>query len=198
MILGSHTPMSPVVADGTVVWRVPLGDGAVAHIALDDCEYYVRWLFDHQNEANGLDLEVATDHVNYHDLAKAFTKVTGKPAKYIDTDLETYWKTGPLSYGAAGPSGYNSDRNDPATITMQQNFTGFWNIWKHSGGNKGIITRDYAWLDKIHPNRIRSAEEWFRLEEEKGKKEGLGSLYERACDLKPALKIAEDGARGRL
>lgn len=214
MTLGKSTPMSPVVEDGVVVWRVPLGQvsgtsetslallifeqGAVPHVSLEDCAYYVRWLFDHQSQSNGIDLEVAIEHVDYHELAKAFTAVTGKPAKYIDTDLETYWKTGPLSAGASRPAGYNADVNDLATLTMQENFTGFWNLWKYSGGNKGVVKRDYALLDRIHPNRIKSAEEWFRLDDERGRKAGLGGLYERAANLKPVLKIAEDGRKGKI
>jgi hypothetical protein len=38
------TPMTPAVEDGVVAWRVPLGEGAVAHVALEDCGYDVRWL----------------------------------------------------------------------------------------------------------------------------------------------------------
>ncbi len=59
-------------------------------------------------------------------------------------------------------------------MSFRDNFTGFWNIWKH-----GIITRDYALLDEIHPNRIRSAEEWFRREDRLGRELGRGSLWER-------------------
>ncbi|HEV8177876.1 MAG TPA: hypothetical protein VGP44_09330, partial [Gemmatimonadales bacterium] len=53
--------------------------------------FYVRWLFDNQERANGLDLEVAIGHMTYADMAAAFEKVTGHPAQYIDTDLDTYW-----------------------------------------------------------------------------------------------------------
>jgi hypothetical protein len=59
-------------------------------------------------------------------------------------------------------------------MSVRDNFTGFWNMWKH-----GIITRDYALLDEIHPNRIRSAEEWFRREDQVGRELGKGSLWER-------------------
>jgi len=42
-------------------------------------------------------------------------------------------------------------------MSVIQNFTGFWNLWRDS-----TVKRDYQLLDKIHPNRIRSAEEWIR------------------------------------
>jgi hypothetical protein len=198
MTIGKITPMSPVVEQGTVMWKVPLGDGAVPHVALDDCAHYARWIFDHRDRANGMNLEVAIDHISYHNLAAAFEKVTGHPARYIDTDLDTYWESGPMSYGATMSAGYNSDAKDPATMTIKQNFTGFWNVWKHSGGNEGVVRRDYALLDEIHPNRIRTAEEWYIKENEKGEGAGKGSLWDRvqAANLKPVVKTAEDQRRG--
>lgn len=72
------------------------------------------------------------------------------------------------------------------------------NLWKHSGRNHGVIQRDYALLDEIHPNRIKSVEEWLRREEQKGREQGLGNLFERVSDLKPVLKISEDGRSGKL
>jgi hypothetical protein len=42
MAISSLTPMTPQVEDGVVTWRVPLGDGAVNHVALEDCGFYVR------------------------------------------------------------------------------------------------------------------------------------------------------------
>src|SRR5246127_1488163 len=72
MAFSSRTPMTPTVEDGIVTWRVPLGDGAVVHVALEDCGFYARWLFDNPGRANGMDLEVAIEHVKYADLAAAF------------------------------------------------------------------------------------------------------------------------------
>ncbi|KAF2239129.1 NAD(P)-binding protein [Viridothelium virens] len=198
MTIAAGTPMTPTVEDGIVTWRVPLGEGKVPHVSLEDCEYYVRWLFDHPERANGMNLAVAVDHIGYSELAQAFEETTGHPARYIDTDLETYWSTGALSRIADGPSGYNADLNDPAAVTMRTNFTGFWHNYKYGGGKNGVIARDYKLLDEIHPNRIKSAKQWFEKEDQRGKDAGLGSLWERVQpqNLKPALKIAEDGHRG--
>lgn len=200
MAISASTLMTPTIEDGVVTWRVPLDDGAVAHVALDDCEHYVRWLFDNTERSNGMDLEVAIDHISYHELAAAFEKVTGHKAQFINTPLEEYWTTGPMGRMADVSSGYNSDLNDPAAMTLRQNFTGFWNIWKHSGGNKGVIQRDYKLLDEIHPNRIKSAEEWFRKEDEKGQVAGLGNLWDRVQKdgLKTILKLSDDKRQGRL
>jgi len=72
------------------------------------------------------------------------------------------------------------------------------NIWRMSGGNRGVVQRDYTLLDRIHPNRIRSVEQWFRIEDDKGGKTGRGGLWERVQNLQPILKIVEDGRKGLL
>ena len=195
MAISPGTPMTPIVEDGVLTWRVPLGEGAVPHVSLEDCGYYVRWLFDHPERANGMNLEVAVDHIAYADLAAAFEKVTGHPARYIDTELDTYWRTGPLSAIADTPAGYNADPNDKSTMSVRDNFTGFWNLWKY-----GIVERDYALLDEIHPNRIKSAEQWFRTEDQRRRELGKGSLWEgvQPQNWTPILKIGEDMRTGRL
>jgi uncharacterized protein YbjT (DUF2867 family) len=201
MAIAIGTPMTPVIEkdeqeNDAVTWKVPLNDdGAVAHVALEDCGPYVRWLFDHPDRANGLDLEVAIEHVHYADLAKAFTKVTGRPARFVDVDFETYWRSGPLSSRAGNAASYGSDINDPATMSVRDNFTGFWTMWRNSGQNKGVIQRNYALMDEIHPKRIRTVEEWLRIEDEKGRKSGKGSLWDRVQPqaIKPILKLHEDG-----
>jgi hypothetical protein len=198
MVLASRTIMTPTIEDGVVTWRMPLGQGAVPHVALEDCEHYVRWLFDNREKANGMDLEVAIEHVEYKDMAQAFAKVSGHPARYIDTTLKEYWATGVAAPMAELPCGYNSDPKDPAHLKMRDNFSGFWNLWKDSGKNEGVVRRDYKLLDEIHPGRVKSAEEWFRNEQKRGLEQGLGSLWDRANSLKPVLKATQDGKKGKL
>ena len=195
MAISSLTLMTPTIEDGIVTWRVPLGDGAVNHVSLDDCGPYVRWLFDNQERANGMDLEVSIAPITYTELAAAFEKVTGHKAQYLDTSLEEYFSTGTMGRAAKIPAGYNADPKDPATMTINQNFSGFWNMWKHR-----ILDRDYKLLDEIHPTRIRSAEEFFRREDANGRARGEGSLWDRVQpqNLKPILKLAEDGRKGKL
>jgi hypothetical protein len=142
-----------------------------------------------------MDLEVAVEHVAYAELAAAFEKVTGHPARYIDTDLDTYWRNGPLSAAAAAPAGYNADPNDKSTMSIRDNFTGFWNLWKY-----GVVKRDYALLDEIHPNRIRTAEEWFRREDQLARELGQDGLWARVQpeNRTPILKVGEDKRTGTL
>lgn len=198
MAISGSTIMTPSIEDDIVTWRVPLGEGAVCHVSLEDCEHYVRWLFDHQDRANGLDLEVAIAHIPYAELAAAFEKVTCHPARYIPMSFDEYWANGPFAAVANQSSGYNSDLKDPAALTIQQNFTGFWTIWRNCGGDDPVLKRDYKLLDEIHPNRIKTVEEFFRREQERGIQEGLGDLWSRVNNLKPVLKISEDGWSGKI
>jgi hypothetical protein len=171
-------------------------------------------LFDNPDRSNGLDLEVAIANISYSEMAASFTKVTGIPAQYVDVPFSVYFKGFSrresagmvlkvphlklraklqfLKFSTRRPSSYNADPADPATMTFEENFTGFWNLWRESKGNKGVVRRNYDLLDEIHPNRIRSAEEWFRKEAEKG------DLWERVNNMVPILKWSEDGATGRL
>ncbi|KAL4725697.1 hypothetical protein ACLX1H_007848 [Fusarium chlamydosporum] len=194
MAIATGTPMSPSIntenGQDVVTWQVPLTDeGAVVHVSLEDCAYYVRWLFDHPEE-DGIDLEVAIEHVGYADLAKAFERVTGCKARFRDVSLEEYWDNRPMGGRAAAAAGLEADVMEPGTLTVKENFTGFWNLWRNSGGNNGIIRRDYALLDKIHPHRIKSVEHFFRLADEKAKAEG-SSLLEHVKAAKTILKIHE-------
>lgn len=195
MAFSSQTPMTPRVEDGVLTWRVPLGHGAVVHVALEDCAYYARWLFDNPERANGMDLAVAIDHIRYDDLAAAFTRVTGHPARYVDTELDAYFA--PLAAITGLPAGYNADPGDKSTMSFRDNFTGFWNQWKYD-----IITRDYVLLDKIHPGRIKSAEDWIRRAEQRARETGGETLWERVQPdtlvKRPILKLSEDRRRGKL
>lgn len=90
MVISGGGPMVAKVerdeqGEEVFTWRVPLtADGAIPHIALEDCGYYVQWLFEHPEEADGMDLEVAVEHVHHADLAGAFEKVTRHKARFTE------------------------------------------------------------------------------------------------------------------
>lgn len=85
-------------------------------------------------------------------------------------------------------------------MSFKDNFRGFWTMWRHSGGNKGVIQRDYKLLDEIHPSRIRTAEEFFRRIDAASRAAGRGGLLESILDGKrpPILKHSEDDRKGKL
>ena len=148
------------------VYRLPLGDaGAMPLIVLHDLGQYARWIFDHPLEAKGLNLEIATCHATGADIASAFTATTGKAARYEAAELAEYLE----KFFAYLPKGQHTligeafaGSQDNTLISWGQNFHAWWEIYRSSGGNKGIVQRDYAFLDRILPNRVKSVEEWMR------------------------------------
>ncbi|EMT67777.1 hypothetical protein FOC4_g10005886 [Fusarium odoratissimum] len=154
MAISGGNPMAPQVViqkgEEVVIWRVPLTQpGAVVHVSLEGCAYSWHWLFDHP-QRDGIDLEVASECL-----------------RFFDVTLEQYWIDGPMSKRASPAAGIEADVGESDTLTVKEDFTGFWNMWRDSGGNAGVIKRDYELLDKIHPNRIRSVERFFRLANER-------------------------------
>jgi hypothetical protein len=146
--------------DGVYVFRTPIGPtGAIALVGLSDFAWYARYILAHHDEFKGDLLSVGIEHTSGEDIATAFTKVTGEAARFEPLPLSTVVKAWPDNkLGTAGSPGYD----DPTLKTMAETFVPWYTIWQESGGNVGLWTKDYERLDKIHPNRVRSVEEWMR------------------------------------
>jgi len=168
------------------------GTGAVPLIHLDDLGEYARWIFDNPSRSVGMDLEIATQHVGWAYLAETFTNVTGKPARFQDMTPDEYF-TGPNmkrsspDSPAQNPEGKvaygrpHLQESDKTVMTFRQNFSGFWQLWKNSGDNKGVIRRDYALLDEILPGRVKTVGEWMEKVSYDGEKRAvLKDVNERA------------------
>ncbi|OJJ70525.1 hypothetical protein ASPBRDRAFT_56314 [Aspergillus brasiliensis CBS 101740] len=140
----------------TMVFKAPLGDGKCPLIYLEDYGAYARWIFDHPDRSNGLDLHVATEDIGWKDLAAVFEEVTGRRAVYKDVTLDEYFKLGIVDPDMR--VGHSTDPNDSTLLTYRENFTGFWNTWKDN-----LTKRDYPLLDTILPSRVRSVKEWIEM-----------------------------------
>ena len=148
---------------GEYDFRLPLGDGAMPYACLEDLGYYVRWIFEHPEKSAGLNLEVSVDHVSLSQLASAFTEATGKPAKGTNLTIDEWFNENGLSAEAEHRMGSsNALADDPTLLTFYQNFAAWWRIYQQSGGNKGLLRRDYKLLDEIHPDRVRSMKQWMQ------------------------------------
>lgn len=142
------------------MWALPLGDGHIPIIALQDLGFFARWVFDNPSETSGKDVQVASHRASGKDIVEAFTRVTGKPAVYIPLSLDEYFGSFRGADAPVAPSA-------PQGLTFRQNFTGFWNGWKDD-----IVYRDMEWLKSIHPG-LRSVESWMREHEYDGGRKGL-------------------------
>jgi hypothetical protein len=153
-----------VESTGVHVFHLPLAQGAMPLIYLEDLGRYARWMLENPSQSNGMELEIATAHASGTDLATAFRTATGKPARYEPADLaefmRDFWSMLPNGQDTKIASSYAG--GDDTLMSYGQNFTAWWKIYQASGGNKGIITRDYELLDRILPGRVKSVEEWMR------------------------------------
>lgn len=149
--------------DGSFIFSAPIGDGSMPMIALDDLGYYGRWIFDHPEQYAGRDLEVATEEVSWPHLAKTFSEVTGKRAKFVDIPLKDYMAKRASDFRIGGDG-----------MTFEENFTGFWNMW-----HDRIIKRDYNMLNAIHPGHL-TLKTWMQKSHYDG-------------NPRKVLKIIEDG-----
>lgn len=156
--------------DNGVAFYLPLGNGAMPLIHLDDLARYVHWAYQNPGQSNGLRLGIATAHVSGQDMASAFTAVTGKPAKYVDIPIDVWLEKafGQLPNGVNTKVGYRTAHDSALLQTYGENFTNWFNLYKASAGNTGLLKKDYALLDKILPDRVKSLEEWMRKTEYTG------------------------------
>ncbi|KAJ5460075.1 uncharacterized protein N7458_001627 [Penicillium daleae] len=148
--------------DGTYIFEAPLGNGLVPFVHLDDLGHYVHWIFSNPDESAGMNVKVAIEHVSYEYLAATFTKVTGNAAVYRDVTIDEWFTAGPLSDVADVKLGADKGQGDPTLLSYRQNFTAWWKLYQRAGEDRNILKRDYDFLDRIFPGRVRTVEEWMR------------------------------------
>lgn len=147
---------------GTYVFTAPLGkSGHIPLICLEDIGNYVLWAFDHPALSTGLELEVATEHVSWEYLAKTFTEFTGRPALFNDVSLEEFadlaWKWQPG--GKDAKIGRQTAADDDTLMSSGENFTAWFEAFRATGSNVGLLTRNYELLNGILPSRVKSVKE---------------------------------------
>jgi hypothetical protein len=153
-------------ADGTYVFRAPLGEEhGLPMIYLEDLGRYVLWALQNPDRSAGLELGIATAHVNFKEFAETFTKVTGKAARYEAVPNDAYLQAafGGLPQGVETKIGLQPGQPDDGSFqTYAEDFTNWFNLYKASANNTGLLQKDYKLLDEILPSRVKSAEEWMR------------------------------------
>ncbi|KAJ3887936.1 hypothetical protein GG344DRAFT_80252 [Lentinula edodes] len=137
--------------NGAVVFALPVGDGHVPCISLEDIGWWVRYTFDHRSETSGQELKIATEMMTMDQLVETFTKVTGIPAirkrMSIEEYLDRYPHTNrPIMRGDLGEKG----------PTIRETYAGMFRVW---GDN--LLTRDMDWIRRVHPTGY-TLESWIR------------------------------------
>lgn len=160
--------------DGTAVFQLPLGEeGGMPFVSLVDFGWYIDWVLSNPDKSRGLDFGIAIEHAGLKTLAEAYTAATGKKAIYRDIPAEAWNRAAWANLPQQGQTkiGFQSVRDSSAlNLTYEQNFTNWFNVYKASAGNNGLIKKDYDFLDKILPSRMKTMEEWMRRAEYTGEK----------------------------
>ena len=152
-----------ILEDGTREFALPLDDGAVPFTCIEEIGYYARWVFEHPEESAGLNVKLAVEHVSLPMFAEAFSEVTGKPARSKNISVEEWIHTSSFSKSLDYKMGSQSEpEDDPSLLTVNQNFSAWMRLYQRSGGNKGLLRRDYELLDRIYPGRAKSLKEWMK------------------------------------
>jgi uncharacterized protein YbjT (DUF2867 family) len=152
-------------ASDTYVLTFSMGDGTMPTIYLYDLARYTHWAFQNQTESNGLRFVVATSHVTGQDMADSLTAVTGKRVKYQNVPNDTWLQAafGGLPKGIDTKIGFKNAPKAALLQTYGEDVGNWFNIYRGTyGNNTGILTRDYAFLDRILPDRVKSLEDWVR------------------------------------
>lgn len=173
--------MSPAVEqDGSLIFQLPLDNGSIPFIHLDDFGKYVDWALKHPEESNRLDFGIATVLATSDQIAKASEKASGKTSRFVNVPIDIWnsvaWKT--LPQGSDTKIGFQSVKEDSGLLmTYGENFKNWWNLYKASpSDNSGLIQRDFEFLDRIVPDRVKSVEEWMKKVQYTGAKQDLLNL----------------------
>ncbi|KAI9656581.1 MAG: hypothetical protein M1821_004788 [Bathelium mastoideum] len=147
--------------DGSYTFEIAIGEkGSMPLVSLDDLGWFARYIFEHPSQFRGDLVSVGIEHATGQMIAEAFTKVTGRPARFIPRQGKDLKRISPdFTLGTA----HSPRFVDLTLVTIKEMFVPWWNIWAESHGNAGLWTRDYQRLDSIKPDRIRSVEEWMRF-----------------------------------
>ena len=140
----------------TYVFTSALADGSAPMVYLPDLGRFVRWVFEHPEESRGQIISTATDHINWHDVVRDFTAVTGKPARYQPVPPQPWGEQVSTQLSGAPDSSFV-----PGGMKIADNFAGFMRV--HSlatPGSHGLWPVDYDRLNKMVPDRLKSFREW--------------------------------------
>lgn len=158
-------------AEGVYVFTSATGNGSAPMTTLPDLALYTKWAFENPEEAQGMILNTATEHVDWDNLDKAFTAVTGKKAIYHSMEMDDYevLRGKALKHGPESRLGNSTAPGDLTLFKAMDNFLAFNEVHRLAvPPSQGLWPVIYAKLDKILPSRLRSVKKWFVKEEYTG------------------------------
>jgi uncharacterized protein YbjT (DUF2867 family) len=96
----------------------------------------VKWALENPERSVGKYVEAGSFLTTFPEIAKAFTRVTGKPARFVPIDIDT-WMAGAKVAGidpeARLPRGATVD--DETSFTFRKSFGAWWALRRDGGGD---------------------------------------------------------------
>jgi hypothetical protein len=147
-------PMVPhIAADGTRILKMPLGDGHLPLMTLQDCGVFARKIFQDREAWSGRTLNAVSHFATGREIAEPLTRVAGVPARYEPVTVAEFLTGIPYADGPVS-SMY------PDGITFAENSALWWPGFEDSVLLK-LGTRDLDELRRIHPG-LQSLQDWMR------------------------------------
>ncbi|RFU77118.1 nad-p-binding [Trichoderma arundinaceum] len=151
LIGGPYIPH--IAADGTRVFRLPLGDGYLPLMTLKDCAAFALHMFQNPEEWSGKTLLATSHFANGKEIAETLARVAGVKARYEPITTKEWVDNLPFAKAPLS-SMY------PDGITVGENFSMWWTGFQDSI-LKNVGTRDLTEMKRINPN-LQSLEDWIR------------------------------------
>lgn len=148
-------PLQPdIEADGTRVFRLPLGDdGHLPLMTLRDCGALALAVFRDRAAWSGRTLRAVSHFATGAELAAALARVAGVPARYEDVPVANWVAALPYARAPAAAA-------DPDGITAGDNYALWW-----PGFRDNVVLRlgerDFGELRRVHPG-LQSLDDWLR------------------------------------
>lgn len=143
--------IAQISEDGTRTFALPLGEGHLPLMSLQDMGVFAVKVFQDRRRWSGQTLNLASHFATGAELAATLSKVSGVKAVYRNVSIEEW--TASLDFSNAPVA-----TMDPEGITVGENFTMWW-----PGFQDSILlpTRDMKMLKEINPD-LETLEGWMR------------------------------------
>ena len=125
----------------------------------------VKWALENPERSIGKRIDAGSFLITFPEIAEAFTRVTGRPARFVPVDIDT-WMAGVKAAGidpeARLPRGAAAD--DDTSFTFRKSFGAWWALWRDGGAEMIEGRADAKKLadEVVGEGRIRNVEDWMR------------------------------------
>ena len=158
-------------ADGSADFIAPMHPtSTIPLIPVVNYAAAVKWALENPERSVGQHVDAGSFLTTFPQVAEAYTRVTGKPARFVPIDIDT-WMAGAKAAGidpeARLPRGATAD--DGTSFTFRKTFGAWWALWRDGGAEMGFHNEEANRTEMeevtdefLGEGRIRGVEAWMR------------------------------------